>query len=70
MKCKKLESKRDYNILNKKIKSPELRLRTLLFKNKNFKAVGKVIRDLWELRKTLLKQINSQDNDESCEIEE
>ena len=38
-----------------------MRLRTLLFKNKNFQTVGKVMRDLWKLRKTPLKHINSQD---------
>ena len=29
-----------------------------------------MIRNIWELRETFLKQINSQDNDESCKIEE
>ena len=66
MKYEELESKRDYKLLDKEIKNPELRLRTLLFKNEDFQAVGKFIRNLWELRKSLLTQINPQDNDNSC----
>ena len=58
VKCEELESKRDCKILDREIKNPELRLRTLLFKNEDFQAVGKLIRNLWELRKSLLKQIS------------
>ena len=57
---KKIETKRNYKVLDRKIRNPEKRLRDFLFINKDYQAVGKVIRDLWELRKTLLKQIDSQ----------
>ena len=60
IKCEKLATKRNYLVLDKKIRNPEKRLRNFLFINKDYQAVGKVIRDLWELRKTLLKQIDSQ----------
>ena len=60
IKCKKLETKRNYKVLDKKIRNPEKGLREFLCINKDYQAVGKVIRDLWELRKTLLKQIDSQ----------
>ena len=49
IKCKKLETKRNYKVLDKKIRNPEKRLRDFLFINKDYQAVGKVIRDLWEL---------------------
>ena len=59
VKCETLESKRDYKILDKEIKNPELRLRTLLFKNEDIQAVGKLIRNLWDLRKKPVKTIKS-----------
>lgn len=59
IKCKKLEAKRDYKVLNKKTRNPENRLRELLFKNHDYQAVSRVIRELWEHRKILLKQIDS-----------
>ena len=57
IKCKKLEGSRNYEILNKDIKDPEVRLRAFLFRNKNYKQVSKQIRDLWEHKKKLIKQI-------------
>ena len=51
IKCKILENKRDYNIINKDIENPEERMRILLFRNRNHQAVSKMLRDLWELRK-------------------
>ena len=57
IKYKKIEEKRNYNIINKDIKNPEERMRILLFRNKNYQAVSRMLRDLWELRKKILKQI-------------
>ena len=57
--CKKLESKRNYNIINKNIRNPEIKMRMLLFRNKNHQDVSKMLRDLWELRKVLMKQIEN-----------
>ena len=56
IKCKKLENKRDYSIIDSNIKNPEERMRVLLFRNKNFLMVSKMLRNLWDLRKNLLKQ--------------
>ena len=51
IKCKKLEGSKNYEILNKDIKEPEERMKILLFRNKNYKLVSKLLRDLWEHRK-------------------
>ena len=37
-------------------------MRILLFRNKNHQAVSKMLRDLWELRKKMLKQIEKTDS--------
>ena len=55
MKCKKLEQKRDYTIIDKNIEDPGERMRVLLFRNKNYTMVSKMLRGLWDLRKNLLK---------------
>ena len=57
--CKKLEEKRDYKIINKNIRNPEERMRILLIRNANFQAISRVLNDLWELRKKMLKQIEN-----------
>merc|ERR1712179_264236 len=56
-KCKKLEQVRDYNLLDKNISNPEDRMRTLLFRDNRSWKIGKLIRDLWDLRRRLLKEI-------------
>merc|ERR1712055_1273000 len=56
-KCKKLEQIRDYNLLDKNISNPEDRMRTLLFRDDRSWKIGKLIRDLWDLRRKLLKEI-------------
>ena len=38
------------------ITDPEERMKDLLFRNKNYKETSKVIRDLWVLRRQLLKE--------------
>ena len=55
--CKKLESKRNYKVINKNIRNPEIRMRILLFRNKNHQLVSNMLRDLWELRKNIVKTI-------------
>ena len=57
--CKKLESKRNYKVINKNIRNPEIRMRILLFRNKNHQDVSNTLMDLWELRKVLLKQLEN-----------
>ena len=49
IKCKSLESKRDYKVIDKNIRNPEERMRILLFRNKNHQDVSNMLRDLWEL---------------------
>ena len=39
----------------------ELRARKLLFRNENVQEVSKLIRSLWECRKKLMKQVNTED---------
>ena len=56
VKCKKLEEKRNYNIIDKNVTSLEERMRILLFRNRNYQAIRKMLRDLWELRKKILKE--------------
>merc|ERR1712179_755110 len=55
--CKKLESVKDYNLLDRNIREPEDRMRKLLYRDDRSWRVGKQIKDLWELRRKLLKEI-------------
>ena len=64
MKCKKLENKRNYNIIDRNIENPEERMRVFLFRNKKHQMVSKMLRDLWELRKKKIKTNRS--NEPSC----
>ena len=56
-KMPKLEGKRDYNLINKKIKNPEKRLVELLFKQNKHQETGHMIRTLWNERLKILKSI-------------
>ena len=51
IKCKNLEIKRDYKIIDKNINNPEERMRTLLYRNENHQEVGKVVKNMWTLRR-------------------
>ena len=53
IKCKKLENKRDYKLIDRNIQNPEDWLRKLLYKNKEHQEVGKLIKNLWTLTKDL-----------------
>ena len=56
IKCKKLESKRDKEIMEKvKKEKEENRMAYLLFKIQKWEEVSKMIYKLWHLRKILLK---------------
>ena len=61
IKCKALEKERNYEILENNTDDPELKARKLLFRNENIQEVSKLIRSLWECRKKLLKQIQTED---------
>ena len=54
IKCKKLEKNRDYSTINKDIKGTETKMRELLYRNKNYQEVGRLIKNLWTLRKELI----------------
>ena len=53
IKCEKLESKRDYGVIDQYIQNPEERMRKLLFENEHHQEIGKMIKNLWMLRKEL-----------------
>ena len=57
LKCSKLEKKRDPAIINRNINDPEERMKDLLFRNKDHIRVSKQVRELWILRRDLLKEI-------------
>ena len=57
IKCPKLEDKRDYSLIDKKIVNPEKRLIELLFKQKKYQETGHMIRTLWNERLKILKSI-------------
>ena len=57
VKCSKLERKRDPTIINRKIDDPEERMKELLFRNRDHIRVSKQVRELWILRRDLLKEI-------------
>ena len=54
VKCKKLEKKRNSSVINNRILDPEERMKDL-YRNKDFRSTSRVIRDLWTLRRQLLK---------------
>ena len=56
IKCEKLEQKRNYNLLDKKIDDPEERMRVLLFRNENRQEVSRMIKGMWDTRGLLLKE--------------
>ena len=53
--CPSLEKGRDYSIINKNIEEPKTRLINCLFRNKEYQKVGKMIKDMWSIRKDKLK---------------
>ena len=57
VKCSKLEQKRDPALVNKEIVNPVNRMKELLFRNNQHLEVSQMIRNMWILRRTLLKEI-------------
>ena len=55
IKCTALENKRNFNLINNKIKDPEQRLIDVLYKQENHRGVGWMIRAMWLKRKDILK---------------
>jgi len=56
-KCRKLEGIRDYELLDKNISNSEDRMRKLLYRDNRCWDVGRMIKDLWDQRRKLLKEI-------------
>ena len=57
IKCEKLESKRDYGLIDPNVQNPEEKLRKLLFENGKHQEIGRMIRNLWMLRKSIRDDI-------------
>merc|ERR1712033_155374 len=55
LKCPKLEKRRDREILDNGIEDPEKKLTYFLFKQKNHQEKGRMIKDMWHLRRSILK---------------
>merc|ERR1711867_429391 len=55
IKCPKLEGKRDYSLIDKKIKNPEKRLVELLYRQNKHQETGHMIRMLWTERLKIIK---------------
>ena len=55
IKCPFLEKRRNYCILDKNVKIPEERLIQFLYRQNNHQETGKMIKDMWNARKTILR---------------
>ena len=53
IKCKKLEAKREDVLINGTNQDPVEKLRKLLFENEKYQEVGRMIKNLWVLRKSM-----------------
>ena len=53
IKCEKLESKREHRLIDSYTQNPEEKLRKLLFENEKHQEIGRMIRNLWMLRKSM-----------------
>ena len=53
IKCKKLEKRRDYKLIDRNIQNPEERLKKLRYRNEEHQELGKLIKNLWTLRRDL-----------------
>ena len=69
IKCKSLETKRNYNLIKKDIKDPEARMRKLLYKNEKHQEIGKLIRNLWTVRKELIDKLSKELDKNTQKIE-
>ena len=55
IKCRALETKRDYGVLDCSIEDPEERMIKFLFRQEDFQRAGKMVKELWFRRKDILK---------------
>ena len=54
--CPKLESKRNYEIIDRGIAEPGKRLVHCLFKQRKYQETGKMIKSMWYTRKNIIEQ--------------
>ena len=50
-----MEKRRNYNILDNNVKVPEERLIQFLYRQKSHQETGKMIKDMWYARRSILK---------------
>ena len=62
IKCKSLEPKRNYNLIDKDIDDPEERMRKLLYRNEKHQEIGRLIKNLWSLRRELINNLVTEPN--------
>ena len=55
LKCPFLEKRRDYNIIDRSIAEPKERLIKCLFRQKEYQKTGKMIKEMWGIRRNRLK---------------
>ena len=55
LKCPRLEKRRNEEIMNSEIEEPEEKLIHFLYKQKNHQEKGKMIKDMWYARRSILK---------------
>ena len=65
-KCKYLDNKRNYDILNKDIADPEERTKDILYRNKNHNDIGIMIRIMWETRRKALEPSKKNKSPRTC----
>ena len=53
IKCEKLEAKRDDTLIDGTTQDPVEKLRRLLFENEKYQETGRMIKNLWILRKSM-----------------
>ena len=58
--CKKLEGVRNYELLDKNINNSEERMRKFLYRDNRCWEVGKMIKDLWDQRRKILKEMEKE----------
>merc|ERR1712050_549603 len=55
LKCPRLDKRRNKEIINNEIEEPEEKLIHFLYKQKNHQEKGKMIKDMWYARRSILK---------------
>ena len=55
IKCPTLERRRNYSILDNSLQVPEERLIQCLYKQRNYQEIGRMIKEMWYARRSILK---------------